>query len=146
MIGGFISPLAFGQASLSKTTLGKSQNSSQDMMNSLVPGPQRVGKGEKKEEVDPKKLQSKTVKDTTFSGGLNDVGLDWGGNAMGKPHASGDTDAKSSKQSEVDAKKAPAKPADASENPQGKDKESKSTSSKPEKQPDKEKSVDTEKR
>src|SRR4029077_3500054 len=63
---GFLSPLAFGQTSLDKTTLGKSQNSSEDLVNSLIPGPQRVGKGEKKSEVDPKTLQSKKSKKNTF--------------------------------------------------------------------------------
>jgi hypothetical protein len=147
---GFLSPLAFGQSSpLSGTTLGKSQNRSEDLVNSLIPGPQRVGKGEKKAEVDPKTLQSKTIKDPTFQGSLNDVGLDWNGNGMGKPHGSqstsGETDAKSAKQSDADAKKAPSKSTEATENPQGK--ESKSTSSKPEKQsekqPDKGKASDT---
>src|SRR5204863_6919487 len=88
---------AFGQASLNKTTLGQKQNSSEDLVNSLVPGPQKVGKGEKKSEVDPKTLQSKKINDATFSGGLNDVGLDWGGDKMGKPHAGTDADSKNSK-------------------------------------------------
>src|SRR5258708_24958307 len=132
---GFLSPLAFGQSSLGKTTLGKSQNSSEDLVNSLIPGPQRVGKGEKKSEVDPKTLQSKTVKDPTFQGSLNDVGLDWNGNGMGKPRTSGETDSKSAKQSDTDAKKAPAKSTEAGENAQGK--ESKSISSKPDKHPEK---------
>jgi hypothetical protein len=142
---GFLSPLAFGQSSLGKTTLGKSQNSSEDLVNSLIPGPQRFGKGEKKAEVDPKTLQSKTIKDPTFQGSLNDVGLDWNGSTMGKSRATGETDSKSAKQPDTDTKKAPAKSTEASENAQGK--ESKSTSSKPdkqpEKQPDKGKSSDT---
>ena len=71
------------------TTLGKSQNTSDDLINSLVPGPKRFDKGEKKSEVDPKTLPSKKINDKTFSGSLNDIGLDWNGDGMGKPHAAG---------------------------------------------------------
>ena len=66
---------AHGQAVLDKTTLGASQNDGRDLVNSLIPGPRAVGKGEKKEEVDPKKLPSKTVKDPTFGGSLVEMGL-----------------------------------------------------------------------
>src|SRR5437867_8386214 len=72
---GFISPLAHGQGALNKTTLGKSQNDSRDLANSLVPGKPRFGKGEKKEEVDPRTLPTKTVKDPKFQGSLLDEGL-----------------------------------------------------------------------
>src|SRR6266571_3814205 len=72
---GFISPLARGQASLNGTTLGKSQNDSRDLANSLIPGKPRLGK-EKKEEVDPQKLPSKAIKDPKFQGSLLDEGLD----------------------------------------------------------------------
>lgn len=101
---GLLSPVAFGQgALLDKTTLGKSQNSGEDLANSLRPGPQKFGKGEKKSEVDPKTLQSKTIKDPTFQGGLNDLGLDWNGNGVGKPH--GDGDVKSTKKSDINETK-----------------------------------------
>jgi len=77
---GLVCPLASGQAVLDKTDFGKSQNTAEDLANSLVPGkPRAVGKGEKKEEVDPRALPSKTVKDTTFQGTLMDIGVDWTG-------------------------------------------------------------------
>lgn len=101
---GFLIPNALAQAVLGKTDLGKSQNTTTDLANSLVPAPQRVGKGEKKSEVDPRTLQSKTVKDTTFSGSLNDIGLDWNGDHMGKLHGNADGEAKASKQEESTGK------------------------------------------
>src|SRR4030095_3687543 len=85
---GFLAPPAYSQSSLGNTTLGKSQNSSQDLVNSLIPGPEKYGKSEKKPDVDPKTLQSKKSNDATFSGGMNDIGLDWSANTMGKPHGS----------------------------------------------------------
>ena len=72
---GLVSPLASGQSPLSGTTLGKSQNNGRDLANSLVPGKQRFGKGEKKEEVDPQKLPTKAIKDPKFQGSLLDEGL-----------------------------------------------------------------------
>jgi len=72
---GLVSPLASGQSPLSGTTLGKSQNDGRDLANSLVPGKQRFGKGEKKEEVDPQKLPTKAIKDPKFQGSLLDEGL-----------------------------------------------------------------------
>ena len=72
---GFICPLAHGQSSLSGTSLGKSQNDSRDLTNSLIPGKPRLGK-EKKEEVDPQKLPTKAIKDPKFQGSLLDEGLD----------------------------------------------------------------------
>ena len=79
------------------TTLGQSQNSPQDLANSLVVNNRpKIGK-EKKEEVDPKKLVSKKSTDTTFSGGLNDVNLDWSANKMGKPHGASADDSKATK-------------------------------------------------
>jgi len=72
---GLVSPFASGQSPLSGTTLGKSQNDSRDLTNSLVPGKPRFGKGEKKEEVDPRTLPTKTVKDPKFQGSLLDEGL-----------------------------------------------------------------------
>src|SRR2546430_5740125 len=83
-----ICPLARAQNSMSGTTLGKSQNGPEDLFNSLVPGPKRFDKGEKKEEVDPKKLPSKTIHDKTFQGNLMDIGVDWNGDKMGKPNGS----------------------------------------------------------
>jgi len=73
---GLFSPFARGQSPLSGTTLGKSQNDGRDLANSLVPGKQRFGKGEKKEEVDPQKLPTKAIKDPKFQGSLLDEGLD----------------------------------------------------------------------
>jgi len=73
---GLVSPLASGQSPLSGTTLGKSQNNGRDLANSLVPGKPRLGKGEKKEEVDPQKLPTKAIKDPRFQGSLLDEGLD----------------------------------------------------------------------
>src|SRR2546430_5705047 len=84
-----ICPLARAQNSMSGTTLGKSQNGPEDLFNSLVPGPKRFDKGEKKEEVDPKKLPSKTIHDKTFQGNLMDIGVDWNGDKMGKPNVAG---------------------------------------------------------
>jgi hypothetical protein len=72
----FSLPHARGQqALLDKTTLGSSQNDSRDLVNSLVPGPQRYGKGEKKQEVNAAELKSKTNKDTTFGGSLLNMGI-----------------------------------------------------------------------
>src|SRR2546430_13111294 len=86
--GLLICPLVRAQNAMSGTTLGKSQNSPEDLFNSLVPGPKRFDKGEKKEEVDPKKLPSKTIHDKTFQGNLMDIGVDWNGDKMGKPNGS----------------------------------------------------------
>src|SRR2546421_9691740 len=83
----FLTPVARGQ-NLSGTDYGKSQNTNQDLANSLTPGKERVGKGEKKSEVDPKTLQSKTIKDKTFEGGLNDIDVDWNGDKIGKQRGS----------------------------------------------------------
>ena len=126
LVCGFLAPRVFAQTPVGNTTLGKSQNNSEDLVNSLIPGPKRFDKGEKKSEVDPKTLQSKTVKDPTFSGSLNDIGLDWSGAAMGKPHGS----SKASRSRETSGGDAQSK-------------EQKSTSSKPEKQPEKEKASET---
>lgn len=91
------------------TTLGMSNNTSRDLANSLVvPDKPKIDKHEKKEEVDPKKLVSKKSHDATFSGSLNDIGLDWSGNQLGKSSTgtakaaeSGAKDSKSSKSSEL---------------------------------------------
>jgi hypothetical protein len=73
----FVSPPARAQdpAGLGKTTLGQSQNDSRDLVNSLVPGEKRYGKGEKKEQVNPAELKSKSTKDATFGGSLLDMGI-----------------------------------------------------------------------
>jgi hypothetical protein len=98
----FCSHSVFAQGSaLSKTDLGKSQNTTEDLYNSLVPGPQHYGKNEKKAEVDPKTLQSKKSNDTTFSGGMNDIGLDWHSEKMGKPPGKSNASFNSSKQSDA---------------------------------------------
>lgn len=113
---GLSSPLVHAQAVLNKTTLGQSQNSGEDLANSLVPGPERVGKGEKKSEVDPRTLPSKSVKDTTFEGSLADIGLDWTGDKFGKLHGASAADSKTAKQSDTGGEKDPkvSKKADAS--------------------------------
>jgi hypothetical protein len=88
-------PVLFGQGSaISRTDLGKSQNTREDLVNSLAPGPVKYGKGEKKAEIDPKTLPSKKSNDTMFSGGLNDLGVDWSGDKMGKPHGAKDSSSK----------------------------------------------------
>ena len=71
-----ISSTAHGQAVLDKTTLGAKQNDGRDLANSLVPGEQKYGKGEKKAQVNASELKSKTVKDTTFGGSLLNMGID----------------------------------------------------------------------
>jgi len=138
LVCGFLAPRVFAQAPVGNTTLGKSQNTSEDLANSLIPGPKRFDKGEKKSEVDPKTLQSKTVKDPTFSGSLNDIGLDWSGAAMGKPHGSSDTESKTAQHSDSAAEK-DSKASKSRETSAGdaQSKEQKSASSKPEKQPEK---------
>ena len=72
---GFTSSRAWGQSPLDQTTLGKSQNTSQDLINSLIPGEQKFGKGEKKEQVNASELKSKSTKDSTFGGSLLNVGI-----------------------------------------------------------------------
>jgi len=121
-------PLARGQATLSKTTLGQSQNSQADLANSLVPGKPKFGKGEKTEQVDAKKLPTKSVKDPAFQGTLMDLDLDWTGDKMGKPHSAADTDSKTPKQAEPATEKNSkvARQADAAA---GKESSSKSTDS-----------------
>ena len=104
---GLIAPQIFGQGGiiddgvLGKTTFGQSQNSPQDLANSLVPGPKRYGKGEKKEEVDLKNLQSKSSKDTTFQGNLMDLDLDWHGDKLGKPKTNDEKDSKAAKSADA---------------------------------------------
>jgi hypothetical protein len=124
VVCGLAAPAVFGQAVLSKTDLGKSQNTSEDLTNSLIPGkPRRFDKGEKKEEVDPKKLTSKKSNDATFSGSLSDIGLDWTGSQMGKPRDGSNAESKSAKQTtaavEKDSK--PAKSTETSGDSQGKE-------------------------
>jgi hypothetical protein len=95
---GLVCPLASGQAVLDKTDFGKSQNTAEDLQNSLIPGkPRTVGKGEKKEEVDPRSLPSKTVKDTTFQGTLLDIGVDWTGDIKLQDKKAGGSSDKNSK-------------------------------------------------
>ena len=104
---GLIAPRVFGQGGiiddgiLGKTTFGQSQNSPQDLANSLVPGPKRYGKGEKKEEVDLKNLQSNSSKDTTFQGNLMDLDLDWHGDKLGKPKTNDEKDSKAAKSADA---------------------------------------------
>ncbi|SRR6266480_1296750 len=96
-VSGLIAPQVRGQAVLDKTTLGESQNDYRDLQNSLIPGPKKYGKGEKKEEVDLRTLQTKSIKDTTFQGNLMDLDLEWRGEKLGKPGSSGDKDSKAPK-------------------------------------------------
>jgi hypothetical protein len=63
------------QHAIDKTTLGQSQNDGRDIVNSLIPGEKKFGKGEKKLEVNSGDLKSKTVKDTTFGGSLLNMGI-----------------------------------------------------------------------
>ncbi|HST29437.1 MAG TPA: hypothetical protein VLK27_01200 [Chthoniobacterales bacterium] len=71
-----IAPLAHAQAVLNNTTLGQRQNDDRDLVNSLVPGPQKYGKGEKKSQVSAAELKSKSIKDATFGGSLMNIGID----------------------------------------------------------------------
>jgi hypothetical protein len=73
---GLLPSLASAQAPLDQTTLGKSQNSAQDLANSLVPGEKKYGKGEKKEQVNTAELKSKSIKDSTSGGSLLNMGID----------------------------------------------------------------------
>src|SRR5204862_6877990 len=91
---GLFSTAASGQAVLDKTTLGTSQNDYRDFQNSMVQGKKRYDKGEKKEEVDLKTMQSKSSKDTTFQGNLMDIDLDWGGEKLAKLDRSSEKDRK----------------------------------------------------
>jgi hypothetical protein len=72
-----VAPVARAQepAVLGKTTLGHNQNDSRDLANSLVPGPQSYGKRDKKEQINPAELKSKSIKDKTFGGSLLDMGI-----------------------------------------------------------------------
>ena len=102
------STVAHGQGALDKTTLGQSQNDSRDLANSLIPGPKHYGKGEKKEEVDPKKLTSKTVKDPKFEGSLVEMGLGSNGDPdlhLEKASTASDKDSKVSKQADTSGDK-----------------------------------------
>jgi hypothetical protein len=77
-----ISPVVRGQsgqpgdAILGKTTLDQDQNDARDYANSLQAPPVKYGKGEKKAEINPKQLQSKSIKDATFGGSLLNMGID----------------------------------------------------------------------
>ena len=96
----FSASALFGQShAIEKMDLGKSQNTAQDFANSLDPGPPKYGKGEKRAEVDPKKLESKRSNDTLFAGGLNDVSVDWKAKGMGKPRTEHDAESHTAKTS-----------------------------------------------
>jgi hypothetical protein len=73
----FAFPLSrtLGQGVLDKTTFGQSQNDARDLANSLVPGPKRYDKGEKKEQINAAELKSKKITDTTFGGSLLNMGI-----------------------------------------------------------------------
>ena len=115
----FISPSANGQTTLGNTT--QSHNDARDLANSLIPGPQRP-KHEKTEQVDPKKLQTRSVKDARFEGTLLEMGLgstgdpdshlekprsatDQGSNASKQPDASSEKDSKVSNQADTSGDK-----------------------------------------
>ena len=77
-LGLIATPLIRGQAVLDKTTLGQSQSDERDLANSLITAPQKYGKGEKKGQVNPAELKSKSIKDATFGGSLLNIGMDSG--------------------------------------------------------------------
>ena len=140
---GFISPLARGQASLNGTTLGKSQNDSRDLTNSLVPGKPRFGKGEKKEEVDPQKLPTKAIKDPKFQGSLLDEGLDSSAETKSQDEkgvSGSEKDSKGSKQAATSGDKDSKVSKSTDARGDGQNKDQKATSAKSdEKAPEKEK-------
>jgi hypothetical protein len=146
-----ICPLAHGQSTLSKTTLGQSQNSSEDLVNSLiVPNRVHLGK-EKKEEVDPQKLPSKAMHDPTFGGSLVEMGLGSSGDPdlhRQKPRGATDQNSNASKPADVGGEKDPkvSKQADSpgdkdsqssksTQAGEGQDKDQKATSAKSEEKP-----------
>jgi hypothetical protein len=107
MVGSTVAHGQAGQGALDKTTFGKSQNDSRDLVNSLIPGPQRP-KHEKKEEVDPKKLQSKSIKDPTFGGSLVEMGLGSSGDPdlhLQKPRSAPDSDSNAPKPADAGSEK-----------------------------------------
>jgi hypothetical protein len=141
----FISPLAHGE----------SQNDARDLQNSLIPGKPHIGK-EKKEEVDPQKLPSKTIKDPMFQSSLLNMGLGSTGDPdshQQKPRSATAQDSNASKPADAGSEKDPkvSKQADASgdkdskaskstQTGDGQNKDQKTTSTKSdEKAPDKEK-------
>ena len=74
--GVMVPSLALAQTVIDKTTLGQSQNDQRDLANSLVAGPQKYGKGEKKAQISASELKSKGLKDSTFGGSLLNMGID----------------------------------------------------------------------
>jgi hypothetical protein len=97
---GLVSPLAFGQAP-------DSQNTRQDIANSLAPAPPRRGP-EKMEQADPQKLPSSRVKDPAFAGSLLNMGLGSTGDV--KPHeekagSTTDKDSKAKKEADTGSEK-----------------------------------------
>ena len=139
---GLVSPFASGQSALNKTTLGKSQNDQRDLVNSLVPGKQRFGKGEKKEEVDPQKLPTKAIKDPKFQGSLLDEGLDSSAETKSQDEkgvSGSEKDSKVSKQAATSGDK-DSKGSKSTQTGDGQNKDQKATSAKSdEKTPEKEK-------
>ena len=139
---GLVSPLASGQSPLSGTTLGKSQNNGRDLANSLVPGKPRLGKGEKKEEVDPQKLPTKAIKDPRFQGSLLDEGLDSSAETKSQDEkgvSGSEKDSKVSKQAATSGDK-DSKGSKSTQTGDGQNKDQKATSAKSdEKAPEKEK-------
>jgi len=140
---GLVSPFASGQSPLSGTTLGKSQNDSRDLTNSLVPGKPRFGKGEKKEEVDPQKLPTKAIKDPKFQGSLLDEGLDSSAETKSQDEkgvSGSEKDSKGSKQAATSGDKDSKVSKSTDARGDGQNKDQKATSAKSdEKAPEKEK-------
>jgi hypothetical protein len=106
----------------------------------MIPGKKRYDKGEKKEEVDLKTLQTKSTKDATFQGNLMDIDLDWGGSKLGKPPSTGDKDSKTAdaagakdskvpQQADASGKKEPKASKSAQGDDQNKDQKAKSSTS-----------------
>jgi hypothetical protein len=99
---------SFGKrTTLGNTTLGQSHNDGRDIANSLIPGAPRRGK-EKTEQVDPKKLQTRSVKDARFEGTLLEMGLGSTGDPnshLQKPRSATDQGSNASKQADAGSEK-----------------------------------------
>ena len=91
--------LSHGQATDPQALLSESHNEPRDIVNSLIPGKPSLGK-EKKSEVDPRTLQSKSVKDVRFEGSLLEMGLGSTGDPtarLEKVHTDTDRDSNAAK-------------------------------------------------
>jgi hypothetical protein len=111
---GFVSPLVYAQGVLPDQIYGS------EAANSLVPGHPRRGR-EKTEQVDTKKLPTKSVTDIRFQGSLLDMGLGSTADAKSheeKPRSGSDNDSKVSRSTDAGGDKdlKASKPADAGDN------------------------------